>query len=109
MYRSLGRGSLVTRSEFESAIKDALRHYTQADLLAGNALLHARLVTRSTAGAATPKVLRPRAAKGLGRQPAGAAGGGAADGTNSKRLILLLYNIFLNCWPEVKILSGTPF
>jgi TolB-like protein len=49
---------LVTRSEFESAVKDALRHYTQADLLAGNALLHARLITGSTAGAATPKVLR---------------------------------------------------
>src|ERR1700731_735050 len=55
---SLGRGSLVTRSEFESAVKDALRHYTQADLLAGNALLHARLITRSPAGAATPKILR---------------------------------------------------
>ena len=49
---------MLTRSEFESAVKDALRHYTQADLLAGNALLHARLVTRSTAGAATPQVLR---------------------------------------------------
>jgi hypothetical protein len=49
---------LLTRPEFESAVKDALRHYTQADLLAGNALLHARLVTRSAAGAATPKVLR---------------------------------------------------
>src|SRR6476659_886521 len=58
MYRSLGRGSLVTRSEFESAVKDALRHYTQADLLAGNALLHARLITRSTPGIATPQILR---------------------------------------------------
>ena len=55
---SLGRGSLLTRPEFESAVKDALRHYTQADLLAGNALLHARLATRSTAGIATPQVLR---------------------------------------------------
>src|ERR1700731_633677 len=55
---SLGRGSLLTRPEFESAVKDALRHYTQADLLAGNALLHARLITRSPAGAATPKILR---------------------------------------------------
>jgi predicted ATPase/TolB-like protein/Tfp pilus assembly protein PilF len=49
---------LVTRSEFESAVKDALRHYTQADLLAGNALLHAQLLTRSSAGASTPQVLR---------------------------------------------------
>jgi hypothetical protein len=48
----------MTRPEFESAVKDALRHYTQADLLAGNALLHARLITRSTQGAATPQVLR---------------------------------------------------
>ena len=55
---SLGPGSLLTRSEFESAVKDALRHYTQADLLAGNALLHARLITRSTAGVATPQILR---------------------------------------------------
>src|ERR1700730_18812582 len=58
MYRSLGRGPFVTRSEFESAVKDALRHYTQADLLAGNALLHARLITRSTPGVATPQILR---------------------------------------------------
>ena len=49
---------MLPRSEFESAVKDALRHYTQADLLAGNALLHARLITRSTGGGATPQVLR---------------------------------------------------
>jgi hypothetical protein len=36
----------LTRSDFQSAVKDALRHYTQADLLTGNALLHARLLTR---------------------------------------------------------------
>ena len=48
----------MTRSEFESAVNDALRHYTQADLLAGNALLHARLITRSTPGVATPQILR---------------------------------------------------
>ena len=48
----------MTRSEFESAVKDALRHYTQADLLARNALLHARLITHNTAGTATPPVLR---------------------------------------------------
>jgi len=49
---------LLTRSDFESAVKDALRRYTQADLLAGNALLHARLLTRSGPGAATPQALR---------------------------------------------------
>jgi hypothetical protein len=48
---------LLTRSDFESAVKDALRHYTQADLLAGNALLQARLLTGS-GGAATPESLR---------------------------------------------------
>src|SRR3984893_10731633 len=54
----LGRGLLVTRSEFESAVKDALRHYTQADLLAGSALLHASLIRRAAAGVPTPQVLR---------------------------------------------------
>jgi hypothetical protein len=39
--------ALLTRSDFESAVKDALRHYTQTDLLAENALLRARLLTRS--------------------------------------------------------------
>jgi predicted ATPase/TolB-like protein len=59
---------LLTRSDFESAVKDALRHYTQADLLARNALLHARLLTRSGSGAATPQALRvllAETAKGL--------------------------------------------
>jgi TolB-like protein len=55
---SLGRASLLTRSDFGSAVKNALRHYTQADLLAGNALLHAPLLTRSGPGAATPQALR---------------------------------------------------
>ena len=49
---------LLTRSDFESAVKDALRHYTQADLLAGNALLHASVLTRSEPGGATPQALR---------------------------------------------------
>ena len=49
---------LLTRSDFESAVKDALRHYTQADLLAGNALLHARLLTGSGGDATTPQTLR---------------------------------------------------
>jgi len=30
---------LLARSDFENAVKEALRHYTQADLLAENALL----------------------------------------------------------------------
>lgn len=49
---------LLTRSDFESAVKDALRHYTQADLLAGNALLHSRLLTGSGSDATTPQTLR---------------------------------------------------
>ena len=47
-----------TRSDFESAVKDALRHYTRADLLTGNALLNAQLLTRSDPGAARPTALR---------------------------------------------------
>jgi len=49
---------LLTRSDFESAVKEALRHYTQADLLAENALLRTRLLTSSEPGAATPQALR---------------------------------------------------
>jgi hypothetical protein len=50
--------ALLTRSDFESAVKDALRHYTQADLLAENALLRTPLLTSSEPGAATPQTLR---------------------------------------------------
>ncbi len=42
--------TLLTRSDFESAVKDALRHYTRTDLLTGNALLHAQLLTQSDSG-----------------------------------------------------------
>ena len=49
---------MLTRSDFESAVKDALRHYTQADLLAGNALLHARVLVAPGTGPATPQTLR---------------------------------------------------
>jgi hypothetical protein len=49
---------LLTRLDFESAVKDALRHYTQADLLAENALLRTRLLMRPERGAATPQALR---------------------------------------------------
>ena len=37
---------MVSRSEFEVAVKDALRHYTRTDLLAGNPLLQARVMQR---------------------------------------------------------------
>jgi adenylate cyclase len=54
----LGRVPLLTRSDFETAVKDALRHYTQADLLAGNLLLYSRLLTRSESSVSTPQSLR---------------------------------------------------
>jgi hypothetical protein len=38
---------LLVRSDFENAVKEALRHYTQADLLAENALLRSQLLTSS--------------------------------------------------------------
>ena len=47
---------LLTRTDFGSAVKEALRHYPRADLLAGNPLLHARALTR--AGPATPRALK---------------------------------------------------
>jgi TolB-like protein/Flp pilus assembly protein TadD len=49
---------LLTHSDFGSAVRDALRHYVRTDLLAGNALLHAQLLTRSGPGAATPQALK---------------------------------------------------
>jgi adenylate cyclase len=49
---------LLTHTDFESAVKDALRHYTQADLLAENALLRTRLLARAEPGAASPQALR---------------------------------------------------
>ena len=52
------RHTLLTRLEFEDAVKNALRHYVRTDLLAGNALLHAQVLTRSGAGAATPTALK---------------------------------------------------
>jgi TolB-like protein/Flp pilus assembly protein TadD len=50
--------TLLTHSDFGSAVRDALRHYVRTDLLAGNALLHAQLLTRSGPGAATPQALK---------------------------------------------------
>jgi len=49
---------LLTRPDFESAVRDALRHYTQADLLAGNPLLQARLLAHPDSSAATPQSLQ---------------------------------------------------
>ena len=49
---------MLTRSEFESALKGALRHYTQTDLLTGNALLHARVLCRSGPDGNAPQKLR---------------------------------------------------
>jgi predicted ATPase/TolB-like protein/cytochrome c-type biogenesis protein CcmH/NrfG len=50
--------ALLTRSDFDSAVKDALRHFTQADLLAGNPLLQAWQLARSGGGAPTPQALQ---------------------------------------------------
>lgn len=50
--------AVLTRSDFESAVKDALRHYTRTDLLAGNALLHAQLLTRVAPRTASPQALK---------------------------------------------------
>jgi len=49
---------LLARAEFENAVKEALRHYAQPDLLAENALLRTRLLTSSKPGAATAQALR---------------------------------------------------
>jgi adenylate cyclase len=54
----LGTGGMLTRSQFESAVRDALRHYTQADLLANNGLLQARLLTDAGPGGAKVQALR---------------------------------------------------
>jgi hypothetical protein len=49
---------VLTRSDFESAIKAALRHHTRTDLLAGNALLHARVLSRGGPGGTTRQALQ---------------------------------------------------
>ena len=49
---------MLTRSEFGSAVRDALRNSTRTDLLAGSALLQMRLLTHSGATAATPTALK---------------------------------------------------
>jgi TolB-like protein/Flp pilus assembly protein TadD len=49
---------VLARSEFQSAVKDALRNFTRADLLAGNALLQSRILAGYETGIATPQALR---------------------------------------------------
>jgi TolB-like protein/Flp pilus assembly protein TadD len=49
---------LLTHSEFANAVKDALHDYVRADLLAGNALLRAGLLTRADPREATPQALK---------------------------------------------------
>jgi TolB-like protein/Tfp pilus assembly protein PilF len=49
---------LLTHSDFESAVKQALRHCTQIDLLASSVLLQARLLTPSGQQTANPQALR---------------------------------------------------
>ena len=42
----LGTHAVFSRSDFEAAVKEALRHYARADLLVANPLLHARVMQR---------------------------------------------------------------
>ena len=49
---------LTTREEFDSAVKDALRHYAQSDLLAGNKLLGTEVMQQRCSGAATIQDIR---------------------------------------------------
>ena len=42
----IGANAVSSRSEFEAAVKGALRHYARADLLTRNPLLHARVMQR---------------------------------------------------------------
>jgi TolB-like protein len=49
---------LLTRPDFGSAVRDALRHYVRTDLLAANPLLRARLLMRPDSGGASPLALK---------------------------------------------------
>lgn len=49
---------VLAHSEFEGAVKEALRRCAQVDLLAGNPLLRMRLLSRSGADEARPPALR---------------------------------------------------
>jgi TolB-like protein len=56
--REPGRDSMLTHLEFESAVKDALRHSTRIDLLAGNPLLRTRLLADPGRELNNPRALR---------------------------------------------------
>ncbi|MBV9248593.1 MAG: hypothetical protein JO227_05025, partial [Acetobacteraceae bacterium] len=58
-----GLSAVLTRREFDTAVKDALRHYTRADLLAGNSLLHTEIATRHGSRPANVVQLRQMLAK----------------------------------------------
>jgi adenylate cyclase len=49
---------MLTHSEFERAVKDALHHYARIDLLAGSSLLCARLLARPGQQKSNPQALR---------------------------------------------------
>jgi len=88
---------LLARSEFENAVKEALRYYTQVDLLAENALLCSRLLTSSKPGAATPQALR-----GLLAETAKALFAGEHD----QRLYHVLDLTYLNPAPKQEVAAN---
>jgi adenylate cyclase len=49
---------VLTRSDFDGAVRDALRRFARTDLLVGNALLQSRLMTRAGPGTVTPQALK---------------------------------------------------
>jgi adenylate cyclase len=63
MYEDVGlrapdADALLTHKEFERAVRDAMRHCNQVDLLTGNALLRARLFAPSEQEIDNPEALR---------------------------------------------------
>jgi anti-sigma factor RsiW len=48
----------LSRSDFESATRAALRDYVRSDLLAANALMRTRLLEKDAAGTAAPIALK---------------------------------------------------
>jgi hypothetical protein len=65
---SRGPHSTLTRPEFESAIRAALRHYVRSDLLAENPLMRSRLLGRGAPrapGSLALKTLLTETAEGL--------------------------------------------
>ncbi len=53
-----GTFAVLTRADFDIAVKDALRCYTRTDLLSGNPLLHAAIATRRGTEPASAAQLR---------------------------------------------------